>query len=359
MKTTRILTSLLGCFLFMTTIPATAQDNIETRVGKLEKVLSRLPEISGLINLRYQYELKEDDNPYKQQEFNRFDVRRARLDFKGNVSVLDYRLQLEFASSPKVLDAYITWKAAPALTVQAGQFKIPFSLENPYGPTTLETIDNSLVIKALCNYEDEVSGIKANGRDIGISVKGGFFARPGGYKVLNYHAGIFNGAGINTTDDNNVKDFSGIITVNPIKQLTLAGSYYLGSLPLQGEHHARQRGGLGVKFETTRWLVRSEFIHGNTGVSTGNGQTDDIYSDGYYAVAGFFITPALQLLAKYDFFQKDIANSTAEVTNSKYLAGIRYIPSKNLLLMANYSFTSINNETTKKHGLTAQVLVSF
>jgi hypothetical protein len=325
-----------------------AAQEIEKRVDRLEQILSKLPSISGLVNIRYHSEHNnlEVDASSITTNNNCFDVRRARLDFKGGFRALDYRLQVEFAKSPKILDAFITWKATPYLNVQAGQYKIPFSLENPYGPTTLETIDNSLVIIGLVNYND-VSGVSANGRDMGISVHGGFLPRNGDYYTLNYHTGIFNGNGINTSDNNNAKDLSGIFTVKPFKELSIAASWYLGS-------GHRIRGGIGTRYENKRFLARAEYIAG---------ETDDLLSEGYYAVFGYRVTPALQLIAKYDYFVIDrtVTTSSYNVTNDtkKYLTGIRYTPLKNVHLMANYSFVNINDETLTSHYLTTQIVVSF
>lgn len=104
--------NLLLLFCFCTAIYTTkAQEDsvvtnstpIESRVSTLEKIISKLPKISGFINMRYQYSSADDSHS--------FDIRRARVDFKGDLSSqLDYRLQIEFANSPKILDAYIRYR---------------------------------------------------------------------------------------------------------------------------------------------------------------------------------------------------------------------------------------------------------
>jgi hypothetical protein len=325
-------------------------EQVEARVTALEKTLARLPlpKISGLINLRFQ--APELRHP----EAGSFDVRRARLDLRGKFSRVDYRLQLEFAGSPKVLDAYLAWKVAPFLTVQAGQFKLPFSLENPYSPVGLETIDNSMVITYLVGYDD-VSGIRSNGRDIGLAINGGFLPRAGGHRIITYNLGIFNGSGINTTDNNRSKDFSGILEVHPINAITLSGSFYRGFTPtIPGNDHERQRGALGVRYADARYLLRAEFIH----ATTGDGVND--YQDGYYIVGGYFICPnVLQVVAKYDRF----------CSNVNYTLGCNYSPLNNLRLMLNYSYKDwkesplLNPPPTfarvKDHQVAVQAMVIF
>ena len=130
-------------FAQQNTADLTEISDMEKRMTAMEKIISELPKISGFINMRYRYN----------GESNSFDIRRARLDFKGDLATkLDYRFQMEFAGSPKLLDAYLRCKIDRRFNLQVGEFKIPFSMENIYGPTTLETADNSMAISNLCNY---------------------------------------------------------------------------------------------------------------------------------------------------------------------------------------------------------------
>jgi phosphate-selective porin len=320
---------------------ASAQESLDARVNALEKIVKKLPGISGIINLRAQYSNLEGTT-------TGFDVRRARLDLKGSAYAFDYRLQVELAGSPKVLDAYVTWNAAPCFNVKAGQFKIPFSLENPYGPTTLETIDNSMVITGLVGYDD-VSGIRANGRDIGITVNGGFFQRDG-YRVVEYSAGIFNGSGINATDNDRDKDFAGTVTVKPARHLALAASYLNGSSATiqQGTRHDKERLGAGARYDDGKLLVRGEYLRGNTG---------GVKSDGYYVVAGYFVASGLQPLVKFERFQRD----TDDENTRRYVhtLGVRYIPVKNLQLMLNYSYRNFDDAPRDYNYTAAQLIFSF
>ena len=108
---------------------------IETLKGRsaADRILSRLPRISGYLQLGYEW---SDDA-------STFFVKRARVNFQGDISPkIDYRLQLEFAS-PKIVDIYLRYKPLEALNVQVGQFKVPFSIEN----TTCRSNTNSSNIR--------------------------------------------------------------------------------------------------------------------------------------------------------------------------------------------------------------------
>jgi hypothetical protein len=296
-----------------------AQDKNDERIGKIENIIARLPKISGILNMRYQY---SDAN----ESSNSFDIRRARLDFRGNISSsLEYRVHLEFARNPRILDAFVNWKAANAFNIKAGEFKIPFSLENPYSAQGLEMVDNSMVITGLSGYED-VSGISANGRDIGVNLHGKFLPQEG-YSSFEYSVGLFNGNGVNVSDNNKSKDFSGTFFANPLKEITLSLSHYNGSTGAQGAAIQRVRTGGGARYDNNKLLVRGEYIYGKTG---------DMESEGYYIVAGYFVHPKVQTLAKYDYFQRDISVKESRQTN--YVLGVNYFPVKNFHFKLNYSY---------------------
>lgn len=313
-------------FLSLPCLTAGAQDASasgaagQERLDKLEKVISVLPRISGFINMRYQYN--------DATETNSFDIRRVRLDLRGDIGQkVGYRVQVDLAGSPRILDAYMTWKISDWVGMQGGQFKTPFSLENPYSPTTLETMDNSLVITALAGYAD-VAAIAANGRDIGLGFNGNFLKRDG-FSIINWALGVFNGTGINRADNNKQKDLSGMLTINPVKNLALAAYHYngWGYREPAGGNFRRIRSGGGVKYDDGRWLVRSEYIRGKTG---------GLHSEGAYAVAGYSIGGKVQPVLKYDYFQRDLTDMNTRW--NYYTAGINYIPVKYCKLQLNYSY---------------------
>jgi hypothetical protein len=298
---------------------AKAQDKTAEKAGKNENIITRLtPKISGIVNMRYQYSDAGEG-------LNSFDIRRARLDFRGDVtSSFDYRIHVEFAGNPKILDAFLNWRSTNAFNIKAGEFKIPFSLENPYGAHVLEMVDNSMVITALSGYND-VSGISANGRDIGVNFHGKF-SPVGDFYMFEYSAGIFNGNGINVADNNKSKDFSGTFAIHPLKDLTLSASHYNGSAGPQGENIQRVRTGGGARFDNNKLLARGEYIYGKTG---------DIETEGYYVVLGYFVHPKIQTLLKYDYCQRDVLVKETRQTN--YIVGFNYFPVKNFHFKLNYS----------------------
>jgi len=322
--------------IFFTAVPVWAQvSELEERTSKLESIVAKLPKVSGFLNLRYQYE----------NDQNSFDIRRARLDFKGDlVKWLDYRLQVDFASSPKIIDAYVRLKISPMFNIQAGQFKLAFSLENPYGPLTLETMDNSQVVSYLSGIND-LAGSKAAGRDLGVAVYGGFFQQDG-YNIIDYVVGLYNGTGINVKDNNKHKDITGRLEIHPIRPVTLTASYYNGKIGEDGSLKPRIRYGFGGRYDDGTILLRGEYL---------KGKTDQTDSDGFYVVAGYKFAGKFQPLLKYDFMRKDLANENSRQIN--YLVGFDYWPHKMFRVQVNYTYRTFI-EKENNNGLLGIMLTA-
>ena len=289
-------------------------ETLKGRSAAADRILSRLPRISGYLQLGYEW---SDDA-------STFFVKRARVDFQGDISPkIDYRLQLEFAS-PKIVDIYLRYKPLEALNVQVGQFKVPFSIENThYVPLKYEFIEYSMAVCRLMGFTD-VCGVNATGRDLGAQLYGGLIDRDG-YSILNYNVGVFNGEGINIKDKNKSKDVVARLTLKPAAGLQLAGSYYWGEYG--ADYLKRVRYGAGACYDRGPVVVRGEYICGTTG---------DLDSEGWYAVAGWRVTKTLLPAVRYDTFLENSARSSSRQTN--YTAALTWQPVKYLRCQLNYTY---------------------
>lgn len=271
-------------------------------------------------------------------ENSSFRIRRARLSFAGkiaeskNTGVADYRLQVDFAESPKIVDAWVRYRPFAQLGIQVGQFKIPLSIENSeYAPLKLEFIEYSLVVQRLVKMSShDVTGISSTGRDMGAQLYGSFVKR-NNYSIINYNLAIFNGCGINQKkDSNNSKDIVGRLMINPLKDLTIAGYYQYGEGSF-GEKKSvgYQRYGGGIAYNGRHTFVRSEYLRGNT---------DALLSEGAYASAGWKFHTAKagfgSLGVRFDYFDENIRNRAREFN---YTLGVAYQPWRQLRLQLNYT----------------------
>lgn len=315
-----------------------------------KKLIGDYLSIGGWMNIQYDYETQLQNGDGSLDVIsNTFNVRRARLDIKGNINpYLEFRVQGDLAGSPKLVDGFVKVKLAKYFNIQAGQFKIPFTFENPQSPLTLEGVEYAQVISKLSGYSD-ISGVKtySGGRDVGLMIYGNFFSFERDGKeipILTYKLGVFNGNGMNNKDANTLKDIAGSIEVCPgVEGLMLAVSYYDGNYMLGNDlfnkkDANRDRLTFGGKYENGRLTIRSEFITGKTDMA----KVDGIYtlnSDGFYVTGGYWFDimngQRIRPVARYDFFRQDVTNP--EKNSTYYMVGIDWWPYKNLRLLVNYT----------------------
>jgi phosphate-selective porin OprO/OprP len=310
---------------------------------------SRALQISGLVQARYQ--------GFEQTGVNdAFDLHRARLDAKGNITdQWSYEVYTEFAATTKLLDAYTAYKVADFLKFTAGQFKIPFSYESLTSDSQLEFIDRSQVIEALAGRSKDVIG-NQNGRDLGIQVSGSF-AKINDRYLFDYTLGVFNGAGYDvTTDNNNQKDVVARLGVHPIKGLDFGGSLYTGEdIPLATTKvpspttQTRNRYGIDGRYVIGPLSVTAEYAHGTDGT---------VQKDGWYAQAGYFVLPKLQILAKYDTF--DPSKTITTDRSTIYIGGINYVFNSWTKLSVDYLDKREETATQIKNNiLEVQLQIAF
>lgn len=300
--------------------------------------LDCLPRLSGYVQAGYEW---SDGS-------SSFFIKRVRLDLRGALArTLDYRVQLEFASSPKIVDAYLQYRPFRQLNFKLGEYKIPFTIENTdYVPLKFELIEYPLALQRLMGFAEPIGGryvggamqggetLKDTGRDMGLTLHGSFF--PCGERaLLSYDVGVFNGAGINLRDNNRSKDVVARLTLRPVRGLTLSGSWY------GGEYGAdcleRQRVSAGVCYDRGRGVLRGEWIGGRTGyAATEEYAAGTFDSSGWYVLGGVRLTPTLMPVVRYDTLLPDTASDDSRQTN--WTAGILWHPVRPLRCQLNYTY---------------------
>ncbi len=290
--------------------------------------------INAFTQIRFQSLQESGKNDYAE-------VRRARFIISGNVaSAWEYRLHAEFASSPKILDAFAVYKPFHFLNLQAGQFKIPFSLESLAQAKNMETINRSNVVEALVARSKDVVG-NQNGRDIGIQASGSIWKNNDGY-IVDYFIAGFNGNGINTSDNNEAKDVVARLVFRPMKKLEFGASYFNGynkyGAP-DAKNHVRTRIGYELSYIYKFASIATEYISGEDG---------GIKKYGYYVqMSAYLYKKKLQLVGRYDFFDSD--SNKKDNSTTDYLGGINFNFNENVKLQANVTHReeetiSINND---------------
>ena len=315
----------------------------QTTAEKVKSFANEHMSLSGY--LQAGFEFNEANDPT-----TTFYLKRARLSLTGNFleEKMDFRLQVDMAGSPKICDLYYRYKPLNELNVQLGQFKLPFAMENELcGPTTFEFIEYSYLTMFLTRNAKDYDGIAgATGRDIGAQLYGGFIEREG-YNIINYNVGVYNGAGINTKDNNSSKDFVGRIIVKPIKDLSLSASYMYAETNYDGKPYMKSpRWSVGAWYNSRHWVARSEFAQANFG---------DNLTNTLYALAGYHFEKPWSVVGRYEFI-RDEANTLNQERIT--IAGI-YKPYKFLRLQLDGSYVMNHALKTKTFGVNLLVTAMF
>ena len=136
-----------------------------------------------------------------------FQIRRARLQFKGHIFHEKNKYKIELAFSPRdlsfkdgvpgrtpLLSWYFEFAHLRDATVRVGQYKIPYSRQRVVSSGDLQLVD-----RALANGEFN------HDRDIGFDIRSKDVGGLGGY--LKYYVGVYMGEGRDFGDKNATPDF--------------------------------------------------------------------------------------------------------------------------------------------------------
>lgn len=337
---------------------------------------------SGYVMSQYQY--SDQDS----KESNSFNIRMVRMALEGRLMKDFYwKVQLQangntsdLGSSPRMVDAFAEWQKYEAFKIKAGQFKRPFTFENPMHPITQGFMGYSQNVSKLAGFSDRAGEHASNGRDIGVQIQGDFLKNAAGRNLLHYQVGVFNGQGTNQKDVDQRKDVIGGIWVAPIKGLRIGAFGWTGSSARKGtwnvtdaNHNvvknedgsvktqtgvrslSKNRYAFSAEYAANDWTVRSEYIH-----SQGYGFKESLTSgkekdcnvnyaagdqaDGFYALMiAPVISKKLYAKARYDLYRPRAEWGTSR---TQYEIGANYWIGKSIMIGAEYA--RINDRSLAK-----------
>lgn len=326
-------------------------------------------------------------------ESNTFNLRILRLIVKGRIlGDFEYTVQGQangntqnLGSSPRIVDINMEWQKYPFFKVKMGQFKRPFTFENPMHPIDIGFMSLGQNVTALSGFTDRSGEHASNGRDIGLQFQGDFVQDKTGRYLFHYQVGVFNGQGINVADVDKKKDIIGGITYSPVKGVRLGLFGWEGSharkgqwLDQEGRTHEgvnslkQHRYAISAEYMNDDWQVRSEYIH-NTGYgfktrfqkSENNSDPTVDWAqgnkaDGVYAlVIAPIIKHKLRAKARYDLYRPAGSWATAK---TQYDMGLNYEFHRNLEIQTQYTLVNDRSLADGKHNygiLNAQLCVRF
>lgn len=135
-----------------------------------ETKINYIPQVHGALRARFEADTERGGH--------RFQVRNARVSIAGQVArSIDYFIQSDFCDQGKFkfLDAWMRFGIVRGLSVQAGQFRMPFGVDCFRAPNNYIFSNRSFIGKQMCNVR--AVGVKGGYSFAGVplSVEGGLF----------------------------------------------------------------------------------------------------------------------------------------------------------------------------------------
>lgn len=272
-----------------------------------------------------------------------FGVRLVRFYVSGKVfENFDYRFQAQLNGTPHMRDYYVEWVKYPQFKVKVGQFKRPFTYENPFNPFDLGLGDYSLGVRTLAAIAgDRCGAATAGGRDQGVQIQGDLLpVGSEGHRLLHYQVGVFNGNGINAADNNADKDLIGTLQIQPVKGWSIGAFGWLGNWKSGEVTVDRNRWSVGTKYDRDGWTARAEYIKSYGHKLSEYDKDSDSWSgtgvaDAFYVNCGVPVTSWLKMVAAYDQY-RDQGNE--QTRHSLYSLAANFRLHKNLIFQLSYRY---------------------
>jgi phosphate-selective porin len=139
------------------------------------------------LHARIQLDLTKLDSASLDTDDAETDLARRRVSLEGEIGgVLAFEVARELTGENPWRDVYVDYRQFDVFQVQAGKFKLPFSLDENTGPANLDFVYRSLAARIL-----------APGRDRGVMFHGRFL-----HRIVRYEAGVFDHDGRNARTRN-------------------------------------------------------------------------------------------------------------------------------------------------------------
>ena len=293
---TRVAAAATAALLLALAAPADAQ--VRTSLLKLD------------FTVKSQMDLRDFPSEPTTEPKDVFDLHRARVGIEGTMlKRLDYQVERELSdTSQPWKDVFVDGRVARAFDVRAGQFKIPFGLDQLTSGMDLDF-----------NYRSLAGTYLSPGRDVGLMLHGRLFS-----DIVRYQAGVFRRGGDNVraselSDPQTDRTFAGRVVLKPwtnakdhlLRTFSAGLAFTSGELP-EGQNSLRgktvpgdkffdhldvngRRDRIGAEFQ---WRPASFGLQGEIirawdqrlGQSLDNGDLPDLIAGGWYVSGTWLAT---------------------------------------------------------------------
>lgn len=228
-------------------------------------------------------------------------------------------------------DAFVMTDIVPKHKIYIGQTREPIGQEGTLSPSALDAVERALIGRQF-----------GDTRDLGIKINGD-------WGLVEYFIGAYNGSGQNIKDTNGDMAVGGWGIIKPFKympqygDLQLAGGYYTGkrnsnATPANSTHDTY---GFYSAYKFKRYGIKGEFAERDgydrlLGTAAGSSK-----ARGWYVTNTFDLTKKLQLVARYDTFDRNTSASDDKIT--EYTVGTNYfLRGNNIKFQVNAAY--VNDE---------------
>lgn len=249
-----------------------------------------------------------------------FDLGATRMDFRGQLeSNFTYRLQLEYRSSPAVIDAQVGYVFSDQFRIVTGLFKPFLSRDLDPGPGNTDFISRARQVGAMMNT-----------REIGVTALGESGA-------FYYRLGVYNGTGRSRTNDgrflytarlgytaeqeNGSWDFGGNFALDQSEGFNVGNT----GIASAGD---RLLYGAFVEYDSDTFFGTAEFLE-TTFEEAGLGEDETI--TGFYATVGNKITDRSELLVRWDRLAFDLQDDAS----NRVILGWNHYPARYIQFQVN------------------------
>ncbi len=121
-------------------------------------------------------------NTQKGNRSNSFNLRLGRIALDGKfLNDFAWRIQMQvngntssLGTSPRLVDLFAEWQKYDFAKIKFGQFKRPFTFDNPLHPIDQGFMSVAQSVSSLSGFSDRTGEHASNGRDIGVQLQGDF-----------------------------------------------------------------------------------------------------------------------------------------------------------------------------------------
>jgi hypothetical protein len=264
--------------------------------------------------------------------------------FSANITT-DFRYNANGTSKDVLVyvkKAFLQAKLNPAFTVRVGAADLPWVpfVEGVYG---YRFVENTLIDRTKFGTST----------DWGVHVLGTF-----GNGLVNYQVSAINGAGYKTLSrSSNTIDLEGRVSVNPVKEVTLAVGGYTGKLGKSNDtvnvNHRATRFNALAAYTNSRIRAGVEYFSARNwnNITTSPEplpapQTPNDSGHGWSAFGSFAFTPKISIFGRYDLVKPTriiVAGTQGALKDHYFNAGLDYKPVAPLDFALVYKHDRANN----------------